>query len=159
MDPKQWGPGIWKFVHTVSFNFDPSGEVSRKIGRQKYIKQYRDFFINFVNVLPCQYCRSSAKSFIGIPDWETKKCEFPIDRHPVSIDGYVRHPTKGRIKVLGSREGLSYWAYLLHNKVNRKLKKKSESYRRVKRRYLKYRTVCKKKNWIKDGYTHKPADC
>ena len=44
--------------------------------------------------LPCKYCRKSFKKFLK---------ELPIDNH------------------LDSRDSLTYWLYLIHDKVNKKL--------------------------------------
>jgi len=44
-----WGPSMWHFLHTMSFNYpgEPTDE-------QK--KHYMDFILNLRNVLPCKYC-------------------------------------------------------------------------------------------------------
>ena len=41
-----WGPGMWHFLHTMSFNYpiEPSLEDKMK---------YRDFVLQLQNVLPC----------------------------------------------------------------------------------------------------------
>jgi hypothetical protein len=45
-----WGPPMWHYLHTMSFNYpiDPTPEDK---------KHYRDFIINLQYVLPCKYCR------------------------------------------------------------------------------------------------------
>jgi hypothetical protein len=45
-----WGPSMWHYLHTMSFNYpvEPTNE-------QK--KQYREFVLNLQHVLPCKYCR------------------------------------------------------------------------------------------------------
>ena len=45
-----WGPPMWHFLHTMSFNYPavPSDE-------QKQL--YREFMLSLPNVLPCRYCR------------------------------------------------------------------------------------------------------
>jgi len=45
-----WGPSIWHFLHTMSFNYPINPTTEQK-------KQYRDFVLNLKNVLPCKYCR------------------------------------------------------------------------------------------------------
>ena len=42
-----WGPSLWHFLHTMSFNYpvEPSPE-------QK--KQYREFILSLENILPCK---------------------------------------------------------------------------------------------------------
>ena len=56
-----WGPGLWHFLHTMSFNYpnEPTNE-------QK--KHYRDFVLSLEHVLPCKYCRMNlAKNFKAVP--------------------------------------------------------------------------------------------
>ena len=45
-----WGPSVWHFLHTMSFNYpiDPTAE------QKKY---YRNFVLSLRHVLPCKYCR------------------------------------------------------------------------------------------------------
>jgi hypothetical protein len=45
-----WGPGIWHFLHTMSFNYPIKPTTEEK-------KHYRDFVLNLRYVLPCKYCR------------------------------------------------------------------------------------------------------
>lgn len=59
----------------------------------KYI--YKQFYENFKHILPCKYCRESYSVFFA---------EIPIDQYLVSS------------------ERLYYWTYLIHNKVNDKLR-------------------------------------
>ncbi len=50
MDPSQWGPSAWMFIHYVALGYpdkNPSPEDR---------KNYRDFFINLWKVLPCYSC-------------------------------------------------------------------------------------------------------
>jgi hypothetical protein len=49
-----WGPSMWHYLHTMSFNYPihPSTENKR---------HYRDFVLNLQNVLPCKYCRMNLK--------------------------------------------------------------------------------------------------
>jgi len=50
MMTKIWGPAMWHYLHTMSFNYpvNPTNEDK---------KNYRDFILNLKNVLPCKYCR------------------------------------------------------------------------------------------------------
>jgi hypothetical protein len=56
-----WGPSVWMFLHTMSFNYpvDPTEEDK---------KHYRDFVLSLQNVLPCKYCRMNlVKNFKQLP--------------------------------------------------------------------------------------------
>jgi hypothetical protein len=45
-----WGPPMWHYLHTMSFNYPVNPTSEDK-------KYYRDFVINLQYVLPCKYCR------------------------------------------------------------------------------------------------------
>lgn len=77
---------------------------------------YRAFYESFKQILPCKYCRQSYSTFFDTT---------PIDRFLVSS------------------EQLFYWTYLMHNKVNDKLRKQgflktpNPSYQEIKKQYQK----------------------
>jgi hypothetical protein len=50
MMTKIWGPAMWHYLHTMSFNYPVKPTPENK-------KHYRDFVLNLRNVLPCKYCR------------------------------------------------------------------------------------------------------
>lgn len=45
-----WGPAMWHYLHTMSFNYPVNPTPNDK-------KHYREFVLNLQNVLPCKYCR------------------------------------------------------------------------------------------------------
>lgn len=45
-----WGPGLWHFLHTMSFNYPVKPRPIDK-------KKYKSFIINLKYTLPCKYCR------------------------------------------------------------------------------------------------------
>jgi hypothetical protein len=47
-----WGPNIWFYLHTISFNYPVNPTTKDK-------KHYRDFILNLENVLPCGKCRKN----------------------------------------------------------------------------------------------------
>ena len=50
-----WGPPMWHYLHTMSFNYPVNPTPEDK-------KHYRDFIINLQYVLPCKYCRINLKN-------------------------------------------------------------------------------------------------
>ncbi len=52
-----WGPGMWHFMHTMSFNYptNPSKDD---------IEHYKNFVINLKNVLPCGKCRDNFSNLL-----------------------------------------------------------------------------------------------
>ena len=56
-----WGPPIWHYLHTMSFNYPVHPSVADK-------KHYRDFILNLQYVLPCKFCRENLiKNFKELP--------------------------------------------------------------------------------------------
>ena len=52
-----WGPGIWHYLHTMSFNYPVHPTASDK-------RHYRDFVLELQYVLPCGKCRKNlVKNF------------------------------------------------------------------------------------------------
>jgi hypothetical protein len=45
-----WGPPMWHYLHTMSFNYPVKPSLEDKI-------HYKNFVINLQYVLPCKYCR------------------------------------------------------------------------------------------------------
>ncbi len=50
-----WGPPMWHFLHTMSFNYPVNPTVEDK-------KNYSKFVYNLRYVLPCKYCRINLTS-------------------------------------------------------------------------------------------------
>ncbi len=91
-----WGPGMWHFLHTMSFNYPAHPNETQK-------KHYRDFILSLRNVLPCGKCRKNlAKNLAVLP----LKMKHMTNRHTFSRYVYDLHETVN--KMLGKKSGLSY---------------------------------------------------
>ena len=56
-----WGPPMWHFLHTMSFNYPVNPSQEDK-------EHYRDFVLSLEHVLPCKYCRENLKTnFKSLP--------------------------------------------------------------------------------------------
>ena len=56
-----WGPSMWHYLHTMSFNYPVNPSADDK-------KHYRDFIISLQYVLPCKYFRINlTKNFKVFP--------------------------------------------------------------------------------------------
>lgn len=56
-----WGPPMWHFLHTMSFNYPINPTQEEK-------EHYRDFVLSLQWVLPCKYCRQNLKTnFKSLP--------------------------------------------------------------------------------------------
>lgn len=106
MQVDTWGPPLWSFLHTMTFN--APDKIIAVDGAP-----YKRFFSSLGDLLPCRFCRDSYKVFIEY---------VPLCRY------------------LGTRMGLTYWLYTIHDLVNRKLGKRSPTFLEVVERYEKNRS-------------------
>lgn len=91
-----WGPAMWHYLHTMSFNYPVNPTVENK-------KHYRDFVLNLKNVLPCKYCRINlANNFKKKP---LQMCHM-ASRETFSRYVYDLHETVNRM--LNKKSNLTY---------------------------------------------------
>lgn len=91
-----WGPGIWHYLHTMSFNYPVHPTASDKC-------HYRDFVLELQYVLPCGKCRKNlAKNFKKLPLTMSKM----ESRETFSRYIYELHETIN--KMLNKKSGLTY---------------------------------------------------
>jgi len=67
-----WGPAMWHFLHTMSFNY-PTAPTPQEQA------QYGAFMRSLPDVLPCKYCRENlAKTYLTFPpdDHLTSRAKF-----------------------------------------------------------------------------------
>jgi hypothetical protein len=91
-----WGPSMWHFLHTMSFNYPVNPSKEDKIN-------YRSFIINLKNVLPCKYCRQNLKTNLKANPLMMSDME---SRDTFSRFIYKLHETVN--KLLGKKSGLTY---------------------------------------------------
>lgn len=56
MDPNVWGPPLWTFMHTLSFNYEKN---PTKVDKQNMF----NFFDSLRHVIPCETCRNHYDEF------------------------------------------------------------------------------------------------
>ncbi len=91
-----WGPSMWHYLHTMSFNYpvEPSKENKH---------YYKEFVKNLQYTLPCKYCRINLKNnFKAHP---IKECHMK-DRESFSRYVYELHELVN--KMLNKKSGLKY---------------------------------------------------
>lgn len=91
-----WGPSMWHFLHTMSFNYPVSPTQEQK-------KHYMDFILNLRNVLPCKYCRMNLTN--NLATRPLRMCHME-SRDTFSRFIYELHETVN--KMLGKKSGLTY---------------------------------------------------
>jgi hypothetical protein len=91
-----WGPSMWHYLHTMSFNYPVEPTPEDK-------KHYRDFMLNLQYVLPCKYCRQNLTNNYKI---------YPLNASTMaSRDSFSRYVYKLHElvnKLLKKKSGLSY---------------------------------------------------
>lgn len=91
-----WGPSMWHFLHTMSFNYPVSPTEEEK-------KDYMNFILNLRNVLPCKYCRINLTN--NLKSKPIKMCHM-ASRDTFSRFTYDLHEIVN--KMLGKKSGLTY---------------------------------------------------
>lgn len=61
-----WGPSLWHFLHTMSFNYPVKPSCNEK-------KYYIQFINSLENILPCKYCRDNLKRNLKETGFSIKK--------------------------------------------------------------------------------------
>jgi hypothetical protein len=91
-----WGPSLWHYLHTMSFNYPVKPSNKDK-------KCYKQFIYNLKSVLPCKYCRLNlCKNLKTLP----LKKKHLKNRRTFSIWVYNLHEHIN--KMLGKKSGLTY---------------------------------------------------
>lgn len=91
-----WGPGMWHYLHTMSFNYPVKPTCDEK-------RHYQSFVLNLQYVLPCGKCRKNlVKNFKRLPlKWVDMQ-----SRDTFSLYIYKLHELIN--KMLHKTSGLSY---------------------------------------------------
>jgi hypothetical protein len=91
-----WGPPLWHFIHTMSFNYPIHPTSADK-------KYYRAFIFNLRYILPCRYCRENlSKNLKAMPLTE----EAMKNRNSFSRWVFKLHELINAM--LGKKSGLRY---------------------------------------------------
>ena len=91
-----WGPSLWHYLHTMSFNYPNNPTHFQK-------QKHKQFIENLKYTLPCKYCRMNLeKNLKAIP---LKDC-YLKNRKMFSFFVYKLHEHIN--KMLGKQSGLSY---------------------------------------------------
>lgn len=94
VNPNLWGPPGWKFIHYTALGYPEKPSLQDK-------NNYKIFFNNLKNILPCLLCRNNYRTHIQ---------QHPIDNH------------------LDSNIDLFNWTIDIHNMTNKENNKRIYSY-------------------------------
>lgn len=91
-----WGPAMWHFLHSMSFNYPNKPSKAEK-------KHYKEFIYSLKYVLPCGSCRKNLK--INFKKLPLKKKDLE-NRYTFSLWVYKLHELIN--KMLNKKSNLSY---------------------------------------------------
>jgi len=91
-----WGPPMWHYLHTMSFNYPAEPTPDDK-------KNYRDFVLSLQKVLPCKYCRINLKTNL-------KQLPLTMDtmKNRESFSRYIYELHELVNKMLNKKSNLTY---------------------------------------------------
>ena len=91
-----WGPSLWHYLHTMSFNYPVQPTMEEK-------KYYMNFILSLRYVLPCKYCRMNLKTnFRQLPiTMQTMKNRETFSRYVYNLHELVN-------KMLHKKSNLTY---------------------------------------------------
>jgi len=127
-----WGPSIWHFLHTMSFNYPVKPTREQK-------KHYKNFIMSLGKILPCRHCRDNfPKNLKSVPITNN----VLKNRHNFSKWMYDFHEQVN--KMLKKKSGLSF------NKVRNRYENfrsrcTDDIEKKEKRVVLRYKTKTRKK--------------
>jgi len=91
-----WGPSLWHFLHTMSFNYPIEPTKEQK-------NYYMKFILSLKNILPCKYCRINlTKNFKVVPlKMSSMKNRESFSRYVYTLHEHIN-------KMLGKKSNLTY---------------------------------------------------
>lgn len=91
-----WGPSLWHYLHTMSFNYPVNPTKKDK-------KCYKKFILNLKSVLPCKYCRINlCKNLKTLPLTEKNmKNRYTFSKWVYDLHEHIN-------KMLGKKSNLTY---------------------------------------------------
>lgn len=91
-----WGPAMWHYLHTMSFNYPVNPTPENK-------KHYKNFIYNLRNVLPCKYCRINLTN--NLKKKPLLNCHM---ENRITFSRYIYELHEVINKMLGKKSHLTY---------------------------------------------------
>lgn len=91
-----WGPSLWHFLHTMSFNYPNNPTKTQK-------REHKKFLLSLKHILPCKYCRINlVKNFKCLP------LNDKVFKNRYNFSKYIYNLHEHINKMLNKVSGLSY---------------------------------------------------
>ena len=91
-----WGPGLWHYLHVISFNYPNEPTKLQKI-------KYKQILLNLQYTLPCKYCRINLKN-----NFKKFPLTNSIFENRNSFSRYIYNLHDLINKMLGKKSNLTY---------------------------------------------------
>lgn len=91
-----WGPAMWHYLHTMSFNYPVHPTPRDKV-------HYKDFVYNLQYVLPCKYCRMNLTN-----NFKKKPLQMCDMKNRETFSKYIYELHETINKMLHKKSNLTY---------------------------------------------------
>ena len=91
-----WGPSLWHYLHTMSFNYPVKPTKSQKIYYMKFVKLLK-------HVLPCKYCRINLKE-----NFKTTPITMACMKNRETFSRFIYNLHETINRMLKKKSGLTY---------------------------------------------------
>ena len=91
-----WGPSMWHYLHTMSFNYPVKPTPQEK-------RHYMDFVKSLKYTLPCKYCRKNL-----VTNFKSMPLTLKEMKNRDSFSRYIYGLHELVNKMLGKKSGLTY---------------------------------------------------
>tara|TARA_B110000444_G_scaffold160962_2_gene150406 strand:+ start:621 stop:1205 length:585 start_codon:yes stop_codon:yes gene_type:complete len=91
-----WGPVMWHYLHTISFNYPI---VPTKLQKSKY----KELLVNLQYTLPCKYCRINLTN-----NYKKHPLKDEVFKNRNSLSRYIYNLHEVINKMLGKSSGITY---------------------------------------------------
>lgn len=91
-----WGPAMWHYLHTISFNYPNNPTKFQK-------NKYKQFLNNLQYTLPCKYCRINLTN-----NYKKFPLKDEIFNNRESLSRYIYNLHELINKMLGKKSNLTY---------------------------------------------------
>ena len=91
-----WGPSMWHFLHTMSFNYPVKPSKEQK-------EHYYNYLMSLEKVLPCKFCRNNYRGNL-------KNCKFSrrVLKNRETFSKFIYNLHEEVNKMLGKKSGLTF---------------------------------------------------
>lgn len=116
-----WGPSLWHFLHTMSFNYPINPTNDDK-------KHYMQFILQLKYILPCKYCRINlVKNFKAVPlKLSSMKNRLTFSKYIYNLHQHINKMLCKKVKITYDEVRERYEHFRARCTVKKIIKKRNE---------------------------------